>query len=814
VHRPLVPIFACVACGIAFVEYLPAVGSFALVGAVVFLAAALVLLLAGKGAAARSALILLAVAALSGANYYRLRWLQSADEVARLSIKPGSRLKLFGRIVKGRQTRTFRRWDGFASERSYAVMAVSELEAGGKRFDASGRVSVSYEGRAPNLEKGDRVVARGVFFPLRGASNPGQFDYGLALARSGLSGSLYTRTPQHIVLLRKGPWWHPRRLVGAMRAWAGRSLRLMLADEEKLTLGRCLIIGDRSALAAVQRDRLSAAGIYHFVVVSGLHLAVVAAIFWIPLTLAGVRDGTQILVVVTVIVLYSMITGLRPPVVRAALMALAACGALLVRRPYDSLSAVSLAGVLILAVHPADLFGAGFQLSFLAVFSLILFTPLLERLVRSAKPKDPLKALIWRKKIGRWKPLRPLLRLLCAAVAVWIGLFPLLAYHFNLVSLGSIIGNVVLVPLLFFVLAAGLAGLLATSLCGALTPVFGAPLGAALGAFASIAHLLYRADFLYWYIPDVGLAGLAGGYFVVLAAWLALRGTARKTFAPAALAAGLILIALAWKSPRSSRPEVTVLDVRAGLSAVVRSRDGWTCVFDCGTNSRMHVARNIVAPALWAMGVRRIDELVLSHNDMDHISGAPALVALVRPKRLRVSPNFFERRIGEALLEEHVSSVKPEMCSAPQRLHEHDGFSLRVLFPPANFRARTRNNGSLALEVTGGARRVLIFGDQKQQAIDRLADNAELRCDAVVLPHHGRISAESLRKLLDATRARIAVISGTGPDIVRETVSILDARGVRWYGTWRDGAVRLVLDDDGVTVRCHGIKGVYSLFPN
>ena len=813
-HRPLLPIFGCVALGIILVEYLGAFGPVALAGAILFLAASGALLVAGRSAAARSAFIFLAVVGLSGANYYRLRWMRSADDPARLSIKPWTRVKLFGRIVSGPETRTFKRWDGFTVERSYATMAVREMETGGRRFRAGGRVSVSYEGRASELETGDCVVARGVFFPLQGASNPGQFDYGLASARRGLSGMLYTRNPLHVTILRKGPWWHPRRLVGAMRAKAGRSLSLMLVGDERLTLGRCLVIGDRSTLSAAQRDRLSAAGVYHFVVVSGLHLAVVVAIFWIPLTFAGARDRTQILVVVGVIVLYSMITGLRPPVVRAALMALAACGAIVVGRRYDPLSAVSFAGVLILAVHPADLFGAGFQLSFLAVFSLLLFTPLLERKLRTPEPSDPLQALIWRKRAARWRFFRPVVRLVCAAAAVWLGLFPLLAYHFNLVSFGSIVGNVLLVPLLFFILAAGLAGTLAVSLYAALAPVFGVPLEWGLAVFAWIARLLHRAEFLYFYVPDIGITGLVSGYLIIIALWLALRGIARKTLTRVVLAAAVILTGVGWSARRIPQPEVTVLNVRTGLSVVVRSGDGWTCVFDCGANSRMDVGSQITAPALWSTGIRRIDELVLSHNDMDHISGVPALVTRARPKRLCVSPNFFQRKVGEVLLEDHVSGVKPEICSAPESLCDRGDFSLRVLFPPRDFNAATPNDGSLALALVSRGKRVILFGDQGKSAINWLVDNADLRCDAVVLPHHGRISPEALETLLDATRARIAIISGTGPDIVRETTSILDARGVTWYGTWRDGAVRLLMDADSITVRPHGIKRVYSAFPN
>jgi len=808
VPRPLLPILLCAALGILLVEYAPCVGRFGLHASAVLLLVCSVLLIKRKGAGLRTVLILAAVVALAGANYYRLRWTRPSNDLARLAIKPWSRIKVFGKIAGNSTMRTFKRWDGYTAERSFVTMDVDQLEADGKRFSVNARVGLSHDGHDPELIRGDRVVVRGVYFPLRGATNPGQFDFGLKCAREGLSGSLYTRNPLHVTVLQKAPWWSAWSIVAAMRNRAQASLRAMLGESEQLTLARCLIIGDQTALDSAQRDRLAAAGVYHFFVVSGLHLAVVVAIFWLPLGLFGARERTQILTVVSVIIIYSMITGLRPPIVRAGLMALAACGAMLAGRKYDSLSAVCLAGILILTVKPAELFGAGFQLSFLAVFSLILITPILKDLLFAKEPDDPLEALLRRKKLARLRRMRPLYLLLIASVSVWLGLCPLLAYHFNIISFGSVIGNVLLIPFLYILLAAGLAGTLVTAVFSGLAPVFGFVLGKILFVVGALAEVLYKLDFLYFYVPDIGLAGFAGGYLIVVAVCLVLSRTLRKRYGIAAFAAGCLLVCAGVYRPPVSVPELTLLDVRAGLSTVVRLPGSRTVVFDTGTSSRMHVARAITAPALWSMGVRRLDELALSHNDMDHISGVPALVLRMRPKRIRVSPNFFDREIGEALLEKHIRRSSPEICSTGYLSAKGRDYTLRVIFPPRAMKFSTRNDGSLALELCGRSGRVIIFGDQKKEAVDWMADNLDLRCDVVVLPHHGRISPETLNKILDATGARTALISGTGPDVIRNTLTILDQRAIKWHATFRDGAIRLVMGKDSIEILTHGANPV------
>jgi len=782
-----------------FAEHLPQAAAYALVASAVCLASAAVLLIMKRSSPARSVLIVVALAALAGFNHYRIRWLRPDNDIARLALPNATPIEVEGR-VSGVVNRGVRRpWYGRQTENTSFALVVRSVWSGDRGFPSSGRLRVFVEGWPADLGTGDRVSVQGLTFPLSPPTNPGQFDYARLGARNGDSGSLIVRRPEHLRILGKAPWYAPASAAAALRARAVGTIERMIPSERYRALARCLLVGDQSMLSPDERDRLARAGVYHFVVVSGLHLGVVVALLWLPLLLLGVTEGTRFTLTAFAVVAYTLVTGLRPPVVRAALMVLAGCGAILAHRRADAPSAVALAALVILGVRPAELFNPGFQLSFLAVVSLIWLTPALSVWLRGRPPVDPLAAFLYRRSrmvsLRRW-----FARPLAASLAVWLGLTPLLVYHFNLLTFGSIIGNLLLVPVLFGVLAVGLPGTALAALAPAAAPFVGGILSGVLWVFVAVGDALNRAEFLSFYLPQIGFGALLLSYGAVLLLLAAMKGWMRPRAALAVAAACVVVSSVSLTDRAIDVPELTVLDVRHGLSVIVRAPPGRVVVLDAGSWSWMDTGREITAPALWSMGIARLDRLVLSHSHLDHIQGAPALIRRMRPRRILVNADFRDLACGRLLLDDYCKAGAVSVVERGAPVLKTGDFEARVIFPPAGFKAAKTNDGSLAVMCRFGERRALLLADQEEPALAWLLANEDVRCDLVVLPHHGRVKGEWLEKLLAASGAGQAVISGAGPDAVRETIGILDRRRVRWWATFRDGALTVKMTPEGLTV--------------
>jgi competence protein ComEC len=242
-----------------------------------------------------------------------------------------------------------------------------------------------------------------------------------------------------------------------------------------------------------------------------------------------------------------------------------------------------------------------------------------------------------------------------------------------------------------------------------------------------------------------------------------------------------LLAAVAWgRAEPVERGEftLTVIDVGQGLAAVVET-EGHALVFDAGPSWRggTVAARVSLLPYLRARGIRRIDRLVLSHDDQDHAGGAALLAGAIG--------------IGHSLAPRGSRIVAAEACAAGAAW-EWDGIAFRILHPPFAFEGGD-NDRSCALRVAGPGGAALLLADPEAAAESALVGQA-IAADVVLIPHHGSASSSS-QALVAAVSARVGIVSaGFGnrwgmprPDVVARW----RAAGTTVIGTAAQGAVRV-----------------------
>lgn len=697
------------------------------------------------------------------------------------------------------------------------VLKARQLEQGGRVIAARGRIRVTARGDVPAMHRGDGVTVSGHLRDIRGFCNPGGFDYERHMALQGIHARLFA--PSVTIQAQgeggDGPAWidHARqRLDQRMSAALGNHSEVSIQVLKALTLGR------RDDLSDDLRDAFSRTGVSHVLAISGLHIGMVAAaafalfvrlLAWIPwlLARAWVRKGAALLSLFPVIG-YGLLAALSPSTQRAMIMVTLFLSTSWIGRRHDWLNAAAAAALAILVVSPPALMSVSFQLSFSAVLAILLGL----RVLPVMRPEAG--QVLWR----RWA--RRLLIGVYVSVLANLGTAPLVMYYFNQVSWIGPLTNLVAVPLVgVVVVPAGLLGIalvpLSSALAGVCWHIAAWGVDAMVGFILSVDKL--RGIAVTTVTPS--LLEMALFYFLlaILLCWK------RRTVRWIGLALVLLvggLDAAYWVHRRfgSERMVVTAVDVGQGSANLLQLPGGFTVLVDgggFGDNSTFDVGRSVLAPLLWRRKIKRIDLVILSHPNSDHLNGL--LFILKRFDVGRIWSNHEPeatqgfRQWCQLIAQKGISH---ESFDALSRQTVLGGVNFEILAPPVDFMERHRsqprhdlNNNSLVVRVSWNDVSLLFTGDVLAESEAELVARhgpGKLYSTILLVPHHGSRSS-STRIFMDAVRPREGIISAGWKNRFRFPHPTVLERyadsGCRIWRTDRCGAVEVITDGRDYAIR-------------
>jgi competence protein ComEC len=686
-------------------------------------------------------------------------------------------------------------------ERQAFVLSLSHANTRGEWELCRGRVRATIEEIRPLtgsdlLRYGDELLVEGEWSRVPSPGNPGQYDWRASLARQHIHGLVRIRPFDGVVILRRGqgPWW-----IAAVFRLRHRWERLIRESFEPREAGLLLslLLGQRTQLDERLKDAFVETGTIHLLVISGFNVGLVALLFEGLLRLLGLPWRLRLGVCAAGLGGYCLITGLSPPVTRATLMAWVVLGACALDRVISWTNVLSAAALAILWVNPTQLFDAGFQLSFGAVLSLLVFTPRWQPWIEAR--------LAWLRPV--W--LRRYIALsLTATAAVWVGLFPVLAWYFYLVAPVSMVANLLIgLPMAALVWVGNGLLLLGTAWEGALR-WGGGVLTLLLEAVIRCVEWCHRFPGGCWVTGRPAPAFLAG-YYGLLAFSLSHD---RRRARPGRLllcwvsALAVWVWSLALSRALASRwLAVDVLDVGHGDGIVVRTPAGRVLVVDAGSQD---AGRYRVLPFLRQAGISTVDALVLTHTDEDHLGGAIPLLQELRVRRLLTNgagDDTISARRVTALARERA--VPTTTVFAGMRVEGDPGIAIEVLHPPAGLvpgTAPESNDNSVVLRLARGEVGVLLTGDIEEAGLPWVLSRGQaLRSTVLKVPHHGSRLGEAGPRFFRAVAPSIAVLSvGRAHHLPSsETVRALDASGAAVYSTKTHGAIHLRTDGVHLEVR-------------
>lgn len=562
-------------------------------------------------------------------------------------------------------------------------------------------------------------------------------------------------------------WW-PVRTGQAMR----EQIRTLFPGDVAPFLS-ALLTGDRTGLAVSPAVDISEAGLSHVLAVSGMHCGFLAAL--LAFLLRNRSRVTAAAVEILALVFYALLTGAKPSVVRACIMLSLLLIAPLVRRERDSPTALCLALFLILLQNPFAAASVSLQLSFACVAGLLSLTPHVYRVLRGDTRQR----------------VRNFVAASCAAsVGVIAFTAPLCAVYFGALALIMPLSNLLC---LWAVGAAFVSGLSVTALSFVCTP-----LAAALAWLPTLpvryvllcAHLLAKIPLHAVYFSNPFLKYWLVYVYLLFALARLLRCPGVRLYALSALLSCAALAATLRTGQALYRANVDALalDVGQGQSIVLASRGRFALV-DCGSSNRWKDPGTVAGQMLLGMGCHRLDALILTHFDSDHVNGVETLLARLPVKALYV-PDAPPADIA-ALAERYRIPVH----IVRERTAAGFGLGQLVLFPPVGVAGS--NDLGLSILASAGDTDLLITGDMGQDAERLLLRRYALPdLEAYVVGHHGSkySTSEDLLSALTPETACISVGSNSYGHPAPETLQRLSEHRCAVYRTDLDGTIHLCMN--------------------
>ncbi len=624
------------------------------------------------------------------------------------------------------------------------------------------------------------------------------------------------------------------------------AFRLSRDDAIVLT---AMVTGDRTFLAHSLRVGFERTGSFHMLVVSGLHLAIVAGlILWLARWLRIPRVSATLLTIAASFA-YALFTGFATPVQRSLWMVTLYLLGRLIYRERNALNLIGFAALALLVASPRSLFDSSFQMTLLAVVAIAgVAAPLLGATIHpyAAATRDLGLVAIDVKLAPRLAQFRILLRMFAASFTAtfcarfgW-RIFPWLvrsalhiaeamvvtlvvelvmtlpmAVYFHRVTLFALPVNLFILPLLLLLLPLALLTLVALLVWSPLAVIPG----------AATAVLLHFGVFLVRRFGAIRLADLripapatwqACLFCTMMAAAMLLARSQRAGLRRGAWAA-LVCAALAAWAPRPvQHPRdallVEAIDVGQGDSLLLITPEGKTLLVDGGgfgggprqAPQEFDIGEEVVSAALWARGIRHLDVVALSHAHSDHLGGLPAVLRNFHPGELWVGNN---PRVPAytALLDEAVALHTRVRTLRAGDLLELGSLQIHVLAPLANYQpgAEPANNDSMVLHAAFGATSVLLEGDAEAPIEQAMLAESGLESTLLKVGHHGSITSTQ-PEFLERIAPQWAVIScglhNRYGHPRQEVLQELQMARVRTFSTDIDGAVCFRLDGRSASV--------------
>lgn len=652
------------------------------------------------------------------------------------------------------------------------------------------------EEKINSLREGMHVRLEGMLVLPELPRNPGQFNR--RIYESGKKIDFYLENPT--VLEVKEQRSGVREVVEIWKTEMMNRCEKIYPDEEAGIL-EAMLFGEKSELSGDIKELYQAAGISHVLVISGLHISLLALAVAGILRRLGFPMPVWVILSVGVLAGYGILIGQPTTAVRALLMFFVLQGARLLGRSYDLLSALAFAGILMLLDNPDLILDGGCRLSFCAVIGVGWYVSEKNKIFRSIGEKEKRKN---RGKGGKGSSAGAMLENIRAGWYLWLFTLPVMLDTFYQVSVVGLLWNLVAIPLLPVIIASGGLGVVLAGWNIFLGSLAGSPAYGMLQLYQEIGNISEKLPVGMWTPGQPSKPVIAGYYLVIFLLVLVekqlikreKRWKIRKIF-PGMELCSMLLLLLLMAHPWQQREKITFLDVGQGDASLLQS-GGQTLLLDGGSTSQKNVGTYVILPYIKQQGISCLEAVVLTHTDQDHINGVTEVLEEGKKGWLTVKNLMYPYWMEGTEQGKQLKKLAEEAGASCRKIRAGDRLTIGkaeavVLYPKEQEKIAEPNAGSLVLFWKWEGVRAMFTGDLPEEKERELLQNLPA-CEILQVGHHGSATS-TCREFLEQVQPSLAVISCAmknryghpSPD----TVDRLKKTGCEIRYTMKSGAITI-----------------------
>lgn len=571
--------------------------------------------------------------------------------------------------------------------------------------------------------------------------------------------------------------------------------------EENSSIMKSVVLGKYSYLEEEDINKFRNLGITHILSVSGLHIAVITGLLVGSFAFLRINKKVSIILTIVIIWFYAYIIGYPVSALRANIMFTVLLISQLISRPYDSLNSLFFSQLIIVLINPYWIFDIGFQLSFMATFSIIYFMPKINRFLFSGGSN--------------------IIKSLSTIIAVQLGLLPILAYYFNRVPIIGIVANLLLIPLFNICLILSMILIPFSFISHYIASSIGSIIDFILNIQFIGTELLNHFPVLNIRLPSPSIGEIII-YYILLFVLLGIFDIRKipREISKIIVVYLIFLIAINFIYISFDKTiSIEFIDVGQGDSILVKTKKG-NYLIDTGGNSfgSFDIGKNILLPYLEKNGIFKLKGVFISHFHEDHSKSLPYLIDNMDIENIYIGYTDDDNSLYNDIKYKSYEKGIPINVLKKGDMLKLDNNTQVFVIGPSDKLLRTNNDEeneiSMVLLMKYFQNRLLFAGDIESKGEANVIQTLNTYIDFIKVPHHGS-STSSGEEFINKLNPKIAIISVGRNNIFghpdKEVIERYRNNNVNIYRTDECGLIKLILDRDDYKIETY-IRGKNNIF--
>ena len=651
-----------------------------------------------------------------------------------------------------------------------------EVENGEKSVSVK-RIFVNTE-KIPNVKIGNIIKVRGKLRQFEEAANKGNFDSRKYYLSLGFYGKIEAGTIEVINSeysgIRQGLYELRMVIIERLEKLCSDNKGIFSIINNKNGIIGAIILGDKTDLDSDIKELYSVSGIAHILAISGLHISFIGMAIY-RLLRRRFRFLFSAAVSIPVVLSFGIMSGFGISTIRAIIMFILKIIGEVLGRKYDAITAISLAGLVLLVQNPFVVCNSGFQMSFGAIIAIVLILPIVEEILNTDNK---------------------IIKVLSANFTISLVMNPILAWNYYELPTFSFLLNIVVVPLMSVVIVSSIVGIFCSCIMFGFGKAVIFPGCGILELYTFLCNIINKSSvasivvgqpkvtiiIVYYAILLVVLFGLKNirtkytraekeRNIIKKETGLVLEKKAKKErrikgqnvkLRLACIAGFLLLNYLIYYIPNPGF-YITFINVGQGDGILIHGDNGTKVMVDGGSTSEKQVAKNCIVPYLKAEGIGTIDYSIITHTDKDHISGILEILENNNSNRIRIKNLVMpDINMKDDTYNELIEKAKLKKINVLY-IKKGDTLSLgktkiKCIYPETTTTASDKNDYCTVLSVKNKTSKILLTGDISKEIEEKIKDDIEENYTVLKVAHHGS-NYSSSEKFLKKVNPKYSIIS-------------------------------------------------------